>query len=101
MVPNSVYFHISNSGVTFSVKDDGFGPTLHVEAGAFGHKLAHTQVSMTVDGLALLGRWLTEQSKRTFSEQYCHAAEPYGEEVKELLEHIGVASNDIHDAVKP
>lgn len=73
--PNGLYFHIGNSGFTFRVEDNGQGPELVVSGSVFGHRMLHTQMFTTASGLAALGSFLVEQSKREFSAPYCHVAE--------------------------
>lgn len=73
--PNGLYFHIGNSGVTFRVEDNGRGPELVVSGSVFGHQMLRSQMFTTTSGLAALGHFLVEQSRREFSAPYCNVAE--------------------------
>lgn len=73
--PNGLYFHTGNSGYTFQVEDNGQGPELVVSGSVFGHRMLRSQMFTTASGLAALGAFLVEQSKRDFSAPYCLVAE--------------------------
>lgn len=71
----SIYFHIGNGGVKFSVNDTSCGPCVTVEASHFGHPTAKTGVYITQQGLQALANFFGEQALRKFDNQpYCCAA---------------------------
>lgn len=70
---SKLYFHISNSGFSFSVEDNGSGPELVVFESVFGHRMLESRMMTTREGLMALGSFLSAQGARTFSEPYCHA----------------------------
>ena len=70
------YLHVSNSGVTFEVGDDGHGPTVLVSMGAFGNLSTKLEVKTTKEGLEELAAMFAKAAEASFSEPYCHAATP-------------------------
>ena len=72
---DSMYFHVSNSGVTFTVQDSGYGPELQISSSAFGNLKLKYQVRLSPKGLKALGEMLVKSSEEDFSETYCHAGE--------------------------
>ena len=87
-IVSSVHFHISNSGVTFSVVDTDFGPAIQVSADSFGHPLNDLLLYTTTDGLERLGQLFEGASEHTFKGKvYCHAAHPKGPDPCFIEEH--------------
>lgn len=72
----SVYFHISNSGVTFQVIDEGYGPTIVVRGGSFGNMNNSFKLHTDADSLKILGEMFIAAAKHgNFSEEYvCKAS---------------------------
>jgi hypothetical protein len=72
---SSVYLHLSNGGVTFSVTDE-FGPTLVIKTASFGN-LVHTFTAHTDHRslIALRDMLNVAIEKTDYSEPYCHAVE--------------------------
>lgn len=72
-----VNFDISNSGVSFTVQDEGNGPTIKIRSSAFGNLQNEVIVFTNSYGLKLLGKMFLEASKYdSFTDDYCHAATP-------------------------
>lgn len=70
-----VYFHICNSGVSFQVVDEGFGPTIIVSGHSFGNMDSSLKLHTDMDSLKILGEMFLAASKhKGFSEEYCHSA---------------------------
>jgi hypothetical protein len=71
----SKYLHVSNSGVTFSVVDNGYGPCLEIRASAFGNLQTTLTVITRKQELKALGEMLIRASEfKGYSEEYCNAA---------------------------
>lgn len=71
----SVYFHICNSGITFTVQDEGWGPTIVVSGGSFGNMQSSLKLHVDTDGLRKLGQMFLQAADGTYSEEYCNKAE--------------------------
>jgi hypothetical protein len=71
----SLYCHVSNSGVTFKVLDQGFGPTLVVKQSAFGNLESDQSFHLTKATLKRLAKELTAAAKFDFTEDYDCAAD--------------------------
>jgi hypothetical protein len=82
------YLHIGNSGATFSVIDEGYGPTIKVRTSSFGNMQNEFRLHVQKSNLVELGKMFLAASGYTFSQDYCNATEPtahlrglfYGEE---------------------
>lgn len=74
-VVSTTYLHVSNSGVTVSVVDDGFGPALVVESSSFGNLVSKHKTYLSKDGLRevrdMLERAIAHDG---YSDTYCCAA---------------------------
>ena len=71
----SVYFHISNSGVTFRVVDEGLGPTIVVSGSSFGNMESSLKLHTDTDSLKKLGEMFLAAAKYdNFSDQYVCSA---------------------------
>jgi hypothetical protein len=70
-----VYYHVSNSGVTFGVVDKGFGPTIIIDALCFGHKFGQIQLHVMKKDLKHLAKLFANACKQEYSKDYCCAAE--------------------------
>jgi hypothetical protein len=70
-VKASVYFHISNGGVTLAVEDNGNGPCLVMKAAFFGQGVRRVAVMTDRAGLeaarAMLDKAMGEQYSPTFT----------------------------------
>lgn len=77
------YFHIGNSGVTFRLVDNGYGPKLQIESGAFGNIHVKQDILLAKDALHALADSMSDAVHFKFTEDYCHAAEPEGEMASE------------------
>lgn len=73
-VLGSVYCHISNSGVTFSVVDEGFGPQIEIHSSAFGNINNVMKIMTDKYSLADIGKLFTDCSREKFSQDYCNKA---------------------------
>jgi hypothetical protein len=71
---DKVYFHINNGGTTFSVQDEGFGPTIVVNQSHFGAADTTMKLHTTKESLKTLGEMFIKAAEKEYSEQYCHAA---------------------------
>lgn len=70
-----VYFHISNSGVTFKVIDEGWGPTIEVTGSSFGNMQSSLKLHTDAESLKVLGKMFIDASEhQNFSEEYCNNA---------------------------
>ncbi len=76
-VKGSVYLHVNNGGITFSVIDEGFGPTIYIDQNQFGAITTEQKVHTTTDALRSIGELFIEASKGDFSDLYCEAAKLY------------------------
>ena len=74
IIKASYYMHISNSGATISVIDEGFGPCIEVHSSTFGNLKHSFQIATSKDDLAALGRLFLQAASEDYTEQYCHAA---------------------------
>lgn len=72
-----IYLHVSNGGITFSVIDEGFGPTIYIDQNQFGSIWTEQRVHTTTDALRSIGEMFIEASKEDFSEVYCEAAQEW------------------------
>lgn len=71
----SVYLHIGNGGVVFSVKDRGRGPQIEIESAHFGNNVNVQTISVSPNELVALGRLFNyAATKHDYSKTYCHAA---------------------------
>lgn len=70
----SAYFHIGNSGVTFSVVDEGFGPCIRISSSAFGNNQIKQDVLVTKNELLALAEMFAYACTKNYSEEYCHPA---------------------------
>ena len=80
---NSIYLHISNSGVRFSVnRDPEFGPTIIIEATAFGHELHTMKLHTTKGALRKVAEMFEAAADADYGAvtSYCAAAEARKEE---------------------
>lgn len=69
------YFHISNSGVNFSIVDQGYGPTIRISSSAFGNLVHVLEVNVSQECLTELAIMFAEASKKEYSSEYCNKAE--------------------------
>ena len=75
LVVGEVYCHIGNSGATFSVEDEGFGPTLRVETSAFGNIRQSNRIYLDKRAIRKLRELLQKaEDFSDYTEEYCHAA---------------------------
>lgn len=68
---DKVYIHLSNSGTTFEVIDEGHGPTISVSSSAFGNLQHEFKVHTDRETLRLLGNMFLSAAQRTYSPEYC------------------------------
>lgn len=68
----SVYFHISNSGITFRVIDEGWGPTVVVGGSAFGNMQSEIKLHIDNRGLIALSKLFAHAAKQEYTDEYCH-----------------------------
>jgi hypothetical protein len=84
-----VYLHVGNSGISFSVVDEGFGPTIKIHSSTFGNVDQTIRVHANVESLQVLGEMFTAAAQyKNFNENYCNnayvsSAEIYQEEEEE------------------
>lgn len=75
---SSVYFHIDNGGVSFSVVDEGSGPVIEITASHFGHKTMNSRLGIKAEELAVLGEMFKHAAQYDgYSKEYCVAAKVY------------------------
>lgn len=70
-----VYLHVCNSGATFSIVDEGWGPTIKVQTSTFGNLQQTLTIHTDADSLAVLGAMFVAASRANFSDTYCNKAE--------------------------
>lgn len=70
----SAYLHIGNSGVTFSVIDEGFGPCIVIKSSSFGTNVIEQKIHVSKHELAVLSSLFDFASNKDYSEVYCNAA---------------------------
>lgn len=75
IVMGSVYLHVSNSGATFTVLDNSYGPTIRVSSSTFGNLNLQFDVHTHKAGLKALAKMFAEAAEEEYSDKYCHAAE--------------------------
>jgi len=86
-VIGSVYWHVGNSGVTFKVIDEGYGPTLEIESSAFGNLVQKSKFYTDIKSLDALIRLLEQAKTKTYSEPYCCPASIPNEDYEDIIEH--------------
>lgn len=69
-----VYLHIGNSGFTFRLNDEGFGPSIHINAGAFGHTMGDMKIHTNRESLEALRDLIEDALTQEFSPTYCEPA---------------------------
>lgn len=70
----SMYCHVGNSGATFKMVDEGYGPTLIVKTSAFGNLQSTQKIFLDKNAVIALGGLFTEASNFKYSQNYCIAA---------------------------
>lgn len=83
-----VNFHINNGGVSFSVIDEGYGPTIKIEQSHFGAATSTITLKTDPESLKTLGEMLIGASTENFSETYCCA--PQGKNKHQELQERSV-----------
>ena len=74
-VIGEIYLHVCNGGLTVRVLDY-YGPTLEIEASAFGHTFGHTRVHTNRYSLRKIANMILKAAdSHVFQPDYCHAAE--------------------------
>jgi hypothetical protein len=75
VVVAETYLHVGNSGVTFSVEDEGFGPTVKIRTSAFGNLNHETKLLVSKEGLKAV-KDVIERALQygEFSSDYVHRA---------------------------
>ena len=73
-VIDSLYLHISNSGVTISIKDRGFGPTIEIKTSAFGNINNTTEIFTNKESLKKLAEMFAKAAEEEYSEDYRNLA---------------------------
>jgi hypothetical protein len=71
----NVYLHVGNSGTSFIVSDY-WGPTVTVTSSSFGNLNQKFEFHTTREGLEAMRDAINTALQHSFSEPYCHAAEP-------------------------
>lgn len=67
------HLRISNGGVTFSVGDAGFGPTIRISSSNFGNVCNELTIYVQKDNLVELGKMFALAADSEFSPDYCCA----------------------------
>lgn len=89
-VVDSIHLDINNSGVTFSVQDNGFGPEFVIESGAFGNLRQTSSFNVTKRGLKDIRDMIDRALKCEFSANAHFVAQSLGErESREASEYRG------------
>lgn len=73
-VIGEVYFHINNGGITFEVKDEGFGPTIEINATHMGHITNKIKLHTNKHGINMLASLLNEAKMVEYSKEYVESA---------------------------
>jgi hypothetical protein len=68
---DSLYLHISNSGVTFKIQDRGYGPVIAILSSAFGNIVNEFHVTTDKEALKALGEMFTKAADLDYSEESC------------------------------
>lgn len=72
----SVYLHLFNGGVSFSVEDRGHGPSIVVEQSYFGNMNTSLTVHTDKESLKRLGEMFLQAANGEYSKEYCHKVSP-------------------------
>jgi len=75
IVHGQCYFHVSNSGVTFKLIDEGRGPTLIISSQAFGNLVNEAKFYLAPDGLEFLAKFFRQMSTKDYTKPYGEAGE--------------------------
>jgi ferredoxin len=83
----SVYFHIGNGGVSFSVLDKGHGPVVKIDSSHFGNNVTSQELYVRPEDLTVLARlFRTAADHEGYSKSYCMAAAAESAKPFELIE---------------
>lgn len=80
----SVYLHVGNSGVTFTVQDGPYGPCVEIHCSTFGNMDHTIKVHTTPKGLTALKQLFDVAAERTYDKPYCFPAYPVYEYTTEV-----------------
>ena len=80
----SVYLHVSNSGVAFSVLDGRHGPTVQIHCSTFGNMDHTITLHTTNEGLEALRQLFQVAVERTYKGPYLHNARPLQSYVRDI-----------------
>jgi hypothetical protein len=69
-IVGTVGLHISNSGVSISIIDEGFGPTIEITSSAFGNIQHSFKILTDVNALKKLSNLFGEATNFFFSKDY-------------------------------
>jgi hypothetical protein len=69
-----VYLHVSNSGISFGIVDEGFGPTIKIHTSAFGNISQFISVHVDREALQKLSELFAKAANEDYTDEYCHAA---------------------------
>lgn len=75
------HFYVSDSGVTFEVVDEGYGPTVTISS--FGNLEHQFKVMLDRKCLLELGKMFTSASNEFYSKDYCNKAEYFDNKKRE------------------
>lgn len=73
-IVGTVGLHISNSGVSISIIDEGFGPTIEINSSAFGNIVHSFKIMTDRKSLAEIAALFTKADNFLFSKDYCYKA---------------------------
>ena len=84
-----VYLQLGNSGATFSVDDEGYGPTLNVSTSSFGNLVNEQKIYTDLKSLealkALLEKALLHDG---WSKGYVHSADVSDEDYENIISDV-------------
>lgn len=78
--PEKFSTYLSNSGITFSVCDRGYGPQIEISQSTFGNLQCNLATLTNTDSLRKLGEMFIEASQQNYSKEYIHLAREISDE---------------------
>ncbi len=70
---DALYIHMNNGGLTFDVKDGGYGPEVIISTSSFGALSSEIRFHTNKATLQAIGRLFIKASRKDYSEEYCES----------------------------
>jgi hypothetical protein len=70
-VIGSEYLHLSNSGATFKIIDEGWGPTISISVGAFNGFDSEIKIKTNKQSLKVLSDLFLKASNEEYTPDFC------------------------------